>query len=156
MRQALKIHHDLGDVVVKPASKVNATRLKKLICSTLDQYLDEERVPAMIVHAETKQRYGKDYRTPGYYLRLYRLRSDLTQAELADQASMRQHHLSEMEHNKRPIGKAAAQKLADVLKCDYHKLLIARHTVNWPHVRLFALPSKERYDRRERRSSEPA
>ena len=123
MRQALKIHHDLADVVLKPASKVNVTRLKKMICTTLDQYLEEERLPASIIHAETKVRHGKDYNTPGYYLRLYRQRAELTQVLLAKKVNMRQHHLSEMKHNKRPIGKAAAQKLAKVLKCNYQQLL---------------------------------
>lgn len=139
MRQALKIHHDLADVVLKPTSKVNRTRLKQMICSTLDKYLDEqlhgrgkvelcrsnnrERLPASIIHAETKQHHGRDYRTPGYYLRLYRKRAELTQVVLAKKVAMHQHHLSEMEHNKRPIGKVSAQKLAKVLKCDYHQLL---------------------------------
>ncbi len=123
MSQAMKIHHNLADVVLKPTSKVNAARLKRMIRSTLDQYLEEERLPASLVHAEAKQRHGTHYRSPGYYLRLYRLRAELTQVQLAKKAGMLQHHLSEMEHNKRPIGKAAAQKLAKVLKCDYHKLL---------------------------------
>ncbi len=107
--------------------------------STLDQYLEEQlhgrrkvelcrsnnrqRLPASIIHAEIKGRHGKDYLTPGYYLRLYRQRSELTQVLLAKKVNMRQHHLSEMEHNKRPIGKAAAQKLAKVLKCNYQQLL---------------------------------
>jgi DNA-binding XRE family transcriptional regulator len=123
LTQALKIHHDLGNVVLRPASKINAARLEKMIRSTLDKYLNEERVPASLVHAEAKLWNGKDYRTPGYYLRLYRLRSGLTQADLAEKVDVRQHHLSEMEHNKQPIGKAAAQKLAKVLKCDFRRLL---------------------------------
>ena len=121
--EALKIDHDLGKVVVKPAGKVNRTRLKKMIRETLDQYLDEDPVPASAVHKATKARHGADYQTPGYYLRLYRQRADLTQAALAAAIDVRQHHLSEMEHNKRPIGKAMAKKLADVLDCDYRKLL---------------------------------
>jgi DNA-binding XRE family transcriptional regulator len=123
MNHAMKIHHDLADVVLTPTSKVNATRLKKMIRSTLDQYLEEERVSASLIHTEAKKRHGKNYQTPGYYLRLYRLRIELTQVQLAKKVSVLQHHLSEMEHNKRPIGKAAAQKLAKVLKCDYRKLL---------------------------------
>ena len=38
MNQALKIHHHLADVVLKPGSGVNTARLKKLIRTTLDQY----------------------------------------------------------------------------------------------------------------------
>jgi plasmid maintenance system antidote protein VapI len=48
---------------------------------------------------------------------------DLTQAMLAEQTGIRQHHLSEMEHNKRPLGKVNAKKLADILECDYRRLL---------------------------------
>ena len=123
MTQALKIHHDLGDVVVKPSGEVNRKRLKRMIRSTLDQYWSEDRVPAQVVHDEARQRYGNDYRSPGYYLRLYRQRAGLTQAELAGQIGIRQHHLSEMENNKRALGKMIARKLAQILDCDYRRLL---------------------------------
>jgi len=123
MSQALKIHHDLCDVVLKPSGKVNQARLKKMIRSTLDQYLAEDRVPAKVIHAQAKQRHGDQYRTPGYYLRLYRQRAELTQVELAGKTDIRQHHLSEMENNKRVLGKANAKKIASILDCDYRKLL---------------------------------
>ena len=123
MSQALKIHHDLADVVVKPSGKVNQSRLKKMIRSTLDQYLIEDRIPAQVVHDAAKKRYGEHYRTAGYYLRVYRQRAELTQIELAEQTGIRQHHLSEMENNKRVIGKANAKKLAEMLDCDYRRLL---------------------------------
>ena len=60
---------------------------------------------------------------PGYYLRLYRQRAELTQGRLAEQAGIRQHHLSEMENNKRVSSKTNAKKLAAILDCDYRKLL---------------------------------
>ena len=123
MSQVFKIHHDLGDVVLTPSGKVNQARLEEMICSTLDQYLAEDRVPAKILHAEAKQRHGDNYRTPGYYLCLYRKRNELTQAELATKTGIRQHHLSEMENNKRVLGKSNAKKLAAILDCDYQKLL---------------------------------
>ena len=121
MRQALKIHHHLGHLELKATAKVNTVRLKRLLSAALDQYCDEDRIPAEKLHDETKRRHGNAYRTPGYYLRLYRLRAGVTQEKLAEKISIRQHHLSEMEHNKRPIGKATAKKLAIVLKCDYHQ-----------------------------------
>jgi len=123
MSQALKIHHDLGDVVLRPSGKVNQARLKKMIRSTLDQYLAEDRIPAKVVHDEAKRHHGGAYRTPGYYLRLYRQRAELTQTKLADKTGIRQHHLSEMENNKRVLGKTNAKKLAKILKCDYQRLL---------------------------------
>lgn len=123
MNEAVKIHHELGDVVVTPSGKLNKTRLKKMIRATLDEYAEGDRIPAEAVHRAARQRQGADYQTPGYYLRLYRLRADLTQAALAKKVDVLQHHLSEMEHNKRPIGKAMAKKLAGVLDCDYRKFL---------------------------------
>lgn len=123
MNEELKIHHDLADVVLKPTGKVNTARLKKMIRSTLDQYLEEYRISAKTLHEEARQRHGNAYRSPGYYLRLYRQRAELTQVGLAEQTGIRQHHLSEMEHNKRVLGKANARKLAEILKCDFRKLL---------------------------------
>lgn len=117
------IHHEVGDILVKPSERVNTSRLEKVIRDALDQYQETESVPASAVHEEARKRYGSDYRTAGYFLRLYRQRAELTQAQLAGKVNMRQHHLSEMERNKRTIGKAAAQRLAKVLDCDYRRLL---------------------------------
>ena len=94
-----------------------------MIRSTLDSYVNEDRVPAQTVHDEARLRHGYYYKTPGYYLRMYRLRAELVQAQLADKAGIRQHHLSEMENNKRTIGKTMATKLAQILDCDYRRLL---------------------------------
>lgn len=123
MSQAVKIRHPLADVSVAPVRAINVARLKRAIRGALDDYLDEERVPAALIHAQAKARHGQNYRTPGYFLRLYRLRAEFTQAALAEKAGMRQHHLSEMEHNKRPIGKILARNLAKLLRCEYQKLL---------------------------------
>ena len=123
MSQALKIHHDLADVTVQPNGKVDRTRLKEMICFALDSCLSEDRVPAGVIHDEAKQRHGDHYRSSGYCLRLYRQRAELTQAELANQAGVLQHHLSEMENNKRVLGKSNAMKLAEILDCDYRRLL---------------------------------
>ena len=123
MSQALKIHHDLADVVVQPNSKVNGTRLKKMIVSVLDLYLNEDRIPARILHDDARRRHGDYYQSSGYYLRLYRQRADMTQAELADLTGIFQHHLSEIENNKRVVGKSNAVKLAKALDFDYRRLL---------------------------------
>ena len=123
MNEALKIHHDLADVILKPSIKVNSARLKKIVRSALDQYMEEDRVPAKTLHEEARQRQGDVSQTPGYYLRLYRLRAGMTQTELEQQTGILQHHLSEMENNKRVLGKTNARKLARILKCDYWKFL---------------------------------
>ncbi|MDF1654499.1 MAG: helix-turn-helix transcriptional regulator [Coxiellaceae bacterium] len=120
---AIKINHELAEIKVIPHGDINRNKLKQLICMALNSYIDKDNIPANKVHADAKKRHGKNYQTPGYYLRLYRLRVDLTQAQLAENVSILQHHLSEMENNKRPIGKKCAMKLAVILKIDYHQLL---------------------------------
>lgn len=60
---------------------------------------------------------------PSTVLRGARHRENLTQKQLADKLGIRQHHLSEMENGKRPIGKETAKKLAEVLYCDYRVFL---------------------------------
>jgi len=47
---------------------------------------------------------------PAIVLRGMRYREELTQRELAEKLSIRQHHFSEMENGKRPIGKEMAKK----------------------------------------------
>lgn len=61
--------------------------------------------------------------TPYAMLKAYRLRADLTQSELANKTGIPQANISAMESGKRPIGLNVAKKLAQVLKCDYRRLL---------------------------------
>jgi DNA-binding transcriptional regulator YiaG len=123
MKETILLHHPLADVRIKPIAHRQAKKLKQIINSALNEYLEETTIAVSVLHSETKLRHGKAYGTPGYYLRLYRLRSNLTQKELARRLRIMQHHLSEMEHNKRPIGKALAKKLSEELNCDYHEFL---------------------------------
>jgi len=60
---------------------------------------------------------------PGAVLRGSRYKEGLTQKELAAVTGIPQHHISEMEHGKRPIGKETAKKLAVVFHCDYRVFL---------------------------------
>jgi DNA-binding XRE family transcriptional regulator len=119
----MTIRHELGDVVVNPTGRVSAAKLRRAIREALDRCREDDPVPASAVHAEARERHGENYRTPGYFLRLYRRRAALTQTALAERAGLRQHHLSEMEHNKRAIGKSTARRLAEILDCDYRRLL---------------------------------
>ena len=61
--------------------------------------------------------------TPGASLRAYRYREELTQAELAEKCGVPQANISAMEKGKRPIGLKVAKRLADILNCDYKKLV---------------------------------
>ena len=57
------------------------------------------------------------------HLKGLRYREDLTQAQLSEKTGIPQRHISEMESGKRPIGRAAAHKLADALGTDYRLFL---------------------------------
>jgi DNA-binding XRE family transcriptional regulator len=57
------------------------------------------------------------------HLKGLRYREALTQVQLAEKTAIPQRHISEMETGKRPIGKAAAQKLATALGVDYRLFL---------------------------------
>lgn len=94
-----------------------------MIRSTLNLSLSEDRVPAKVLHDGAKRRHGDYYQSPGYYLRLYRQRADMTQAELADRIGILQRHLSEIENSKRVLGKANAMKLGEALDFDYRRVL---------------------------------
>ena len=123
MKETILLHHPLADIRIKAIEYRQAKKLKQVIGAALDEYLEETSIAASALHAKTKAHHGKAYKTPGYYLRIYRTRSDLTQNELAKRLGVMQHHLSEMENNKRPIGKGLAKKISEELHCDYHKFL---------------------------------
>ena len=59
----------------------------------------------------------------GVMLRGARFKADLTQRELAERIEVSPHHISEMEHGKRTIGKAMAQRLDKVLNVNYKVFL---------------------------------
>lgn len=60
---------------------------------------------------------------PSVALRGARKKEGLTQKALADILGISQVHISQMEHDKRPIGKKMAHRLAKILKVDYRALL---------------------------------
>lgn len=65
----------------------------------------------------------KEFSEVGLLLRGARYKAELTQKALADQIHVKTHHISEMEHGKRPIGKSMAKRLANVFKMDYRIFL---------------------------------
>ena len=119
----VRFHHPLADISIKPANDIHTEILKTLIQLALDSYQESRCFSAESIHNEAKVRNAENYQTPGYYLKLYRIRANLTQTKLANKIGIGQHHLSEMEHNKRTIGKKMAKVLAEILNSDYRKLL---------------------------------
>ena len=59
----------------------------------------------------------------GLMLRGSRFKEEITQADLAKALGISQHHISEMENGKRPIGKEMARRFAEFFKTDYRIFL---------------------------------
>ncbi|MBU4563229.1 MAG: helix-turn-helix domain-containing protein [Proteobacteria bacterium] len=96
-----------------PANKVAAavTVMRKLGFSTIEEAKPwREALPYL------------DDELPGVFLAGARYREGLTQAQLAEATGIPRRHISEMEHNKRPIGKQSAKKLAQALRVDPRRL----------------------------------
>jgi ribosome-binding protein aMBF1 (putative translation factor) len=93
----------------------HAREVEAFIISRLQQTAIEKSIPAGKVFPELTD----DAARPATMLRGARYKAEMTQKQLAAKLEIRQHHLSEMEHAKRPIGKQMAKRLAAVLACDY-------------------------------------
>ena len=76
-------------------------------------------IPWREVFEEEISKYGEG----GLVLRGLRTREDLTQRQLAELIGVSPHHISEMENNKRPIGKEMAKRLAKALNANYRVFL---------------------------------
>ena len=63
-------------------------------------------------------------REPQVALRAYRTREGLTQKALSTRTGIPQHHISEMENGKRPIGKERARRLAEALGVEDWRMLV--------------------------------
>jgi len=61
--------------------------------------------------------------TPGTSLRVYRDNAGWTQAQLSEKTGIPIPHLSGMENDRRPIGKATAKKLAAAFGTDYRRFV---------------------------------
>ena len=80
---------------------------------------EEKLIPWREAFKEEIEAYGE----AGLMLRGSRHKAEMTQNDLAEALGVSQHHISEMENGKRPIGKAMAKRLAEVFKCNYRKFL---------------------------------
>ena len=61
--------------------------------------------------------------TPGKNLWVYRDNSGLTLRQLSEKTGIAESHISEMENDKRGIGRITAKKLGKALNCDYRRFL---------------------------------
>lgn len=65
----------------------------------------------------------RQFSEAGVMLRGCRYKKGITQFELAEAIGVSQHHISEMENGKRPIGKEMAKRFAEFFKTDYRIFL---------------------------------
>ncbi|NGX40113.1 MAG: hypothetical protein KR126chlam1_01454 [Chlamydiae bacterium] len=59
----------------------------------------------------------------GQMLRGARFKAEVSQKDLAEAIGISQHHISEMENGRRPIGKEMAKRFAKFFKMDYRLFL---------------------------------
>jgi ribosome-binding protein aMBF1 (putative translation factor) len=88
--------------------------------------IDSQPSPNMSKNESIPWREGLDLKEGeeiGIVLSGCRYRENMTQKELADKLGVKQHHISEMEHGKRSIGKKLAHRLAKILNTDYKTFL---------------------------------
>lgn len=72
---------------------------------------------------EAAKRDLKKHSEGGQMLRGSRFKAEVSQRELAEALGISQHHISEMENGKRPIGKEMAKRFAGFFKTDYRLFL---------------------------------
>jgi ribosome-binding protein aMBF1 (putative translation factor) len=63
------------------------------------------------------------YSEVGVVIRGSRFKEGFTQKQLAESLGVKPHHVSEMEHGKRSVGKEMARRLGKVFKVDYRVFL---------------------------------
>lgn len=98
--------------------------MRSLGFETEEQLIRNQKVEGSIPWRESK--YFKDIKDdelPSVFLSGARYREGLTQVELSERSGIPRRHISEMENGKRPIGKANARKLAEILNIDPRRLL---------------------------------
>ena len=100
--------------------RIEGDALPKELLAWLDDEYGDVRVSddddEIVIATETAwYKEAKAAMTPGKRLRLRRENAGLTQAALGEKAAMSRKSISDMENNRRPIGEAAANRLAAAL-----------------------------------------
>ncbi len=98
---------------------INVERIKKYVAEI--EPLESEE--GSITSEEFFSKYFPGEGKPAVALRGARYRENLTQQQLSELTGIPQRHISEMENNKRGIGKDNAVKLAKALNTDYRLFL---------------------------------
>lgn len=125
MSEPMKKHHTDDQVsltIAGPNAMLGAAleAMRKLGFDAVDGI--DDQFSDSIPWRESRQ-YSDPAKLPGQILAGARYREDLTQEELSERTGIPRRHISEMENGRRPIGKANARKLAEVLNIDPRRFL---------------------------------
>ena len=101
----------------------NLVKLRRLAQSLKVQDVSEWELEEKDSYAVEEVFPELTWNSGGVSIRGGRGKEGLTQKQLAELTGISQHHLSEMENGKRPIGKETARKLAAALNVDYRVFL---------------------------------
>ena len=93
------------------------------IVAELKKMIPRKKTKEFIRKENLFKKIGFDIENPAIVLKNCRLDDGLTQKQLAEKVDVLATHISEMEKEKRPIGKALAKKLAKVFTLDYRMFL---------------------------------
>ena len=89
----------------------------------IETKVEKEPVEKSIPWREVFSEGIEEFTEAGLVLKGARLKEDLTQKELAEKLDVKIHHISQMEHGKRSIGKEMARRLGAVLNINYRVFL---------------------------------
>jgi DNA-binding XRE family transcriptional regulator len=104
-------------------SLANVSKLRRMAQALKVKDVSEWELEEKDLYALEELSPEMSWNSGGVCLRGGRSKEGLTQKQLAELTGIAQHHISEMENGKRPIGKETAKKLATVLMIDYRVFL---------------------------------
>lgn len=119
LERTKKPHTDKMVTLKVRVHPVNVERIKRFVESIEPETGQEGSIPADVFF----EKYFPGESKNAACLRGARDREGITQKKLAELTGIPQRHISEMENDKRPIGKKNAKLLAQALNIDFRILL---------------------------------
>lgn len=120
MQALMKKHHTKKNVEIRFRSTLaNAVKLRLMAQALQVKDITEWPLDEKKLYNIEEVSPEMAWNSGGICIRGGRGKEGLTQKQLAMLTGLAQHHISEMENGKRPIGKDTARKLARALNTDY-------------------------------------
>lgn len=124
MQAHTKRRHTEGQVEVRfKGAQSDLVKLRRMAQALKVEDLTEWELEEKDLYSIEELSPEMAWNSGGVCIRGGRGKEGLTQKQLAQLTGIAQHHISEMENGKRPIGKETARKLAAALNIDYRVFL---------------------------------